>query len=136
MLFKEKTDRGRIRYDENIIGAVARRAIEATDGRAVPSDAKGRQLRGEGASGAADEAIVDAAFKDGALNATIYILVRFGSSVGRVCEDIDRVFREDAPRVTGTEVGELTVNVKGMLSKNVSKRNIEITTRAVPEAER
>jgi uncharacterized alkaline shock family protein YloU len=130
MLFKEKTGRGRIRYGENIIGAIARRAIEETEGRAVPSDAKGRQLRGDGASGAADDAIVDASFEDGALNATIYILVRFGSSVSRVGEDIDRVFRADVPRVTGVDVGTLTINVKGLLSKNISKRNIEITTRS------
>ncbi|MDR1495370.1 MAG: Asp23/Gls24 family envelope stress response protein [Clostridiales Family XIII bacterium] len=132
MFFKEKTDRGRIRYGENIIGSIARRAIEATDGRAVPSDVKGRQLRGEGASGAADDAIVDAAFKDDALNVTIYILVRFGSSVTKVCEDIDRAFRAEASHITGVGIGELTISVKGLLAKNVSKRNIEVTTHAVP----
>jgi uncharacterized alkaline shock family protein YloU len=130
MLYKEKTSRGRIKYGENIIGAVARRAIDETDGRAVPSDAKGRQLRGEGASGASDDAIVDAVFADGALNVKMYLLVRFGSSIGKVCEDIDKGFRAMIPQITGIEVGELTIFVKGLLSKNVSKRNIVVTTRA------
>jgi uncharacterized alkaline shock family protein YloU len=133
MLYKEKTGRGRIGYGENIIGAVARRVIEETEGRAVPSDAKGRQLRGDGASGASDEAIVDARFADGALNVKMYILVRFGSSIGKVCEDIDRGFRAMIPQITGTGVGELTIFVKGLLSKNVSKRNIEVTTHAGDE---
>jgi uncharacterized alkaline shock family protein YloU len=130
MLYKEKNDRGRVRYDENIIGSVARRVIADTDGRALPSDAKGRHLRGDGASGASDDAIVDAGFVGGVLNARIYILVRFGSSIQRVCADIDRDFREKAACVTGTEVGELTVAVKGLLSKNVSRRDIEVTTHA------
>jgi uncharacterized alkaline shock family protein YloU len=135
MLYKEKTAGGRIKYGENIIGAVARRVIEETDGRAAPSDAKGRQLKGEGASGASDDAIVDASFKDGVLNVKMYLLVRFGSSIGRVCEDIDREFRAAIPRITGAEVGELTIFVKGLLSKNVSKRNIEVTTRAGDEGD-
>ncbi|MDR1042396.1 MAG: Asp23/Gls24 family envelope stress response protein [Clostridiales Family XIII bacterium] len=130
MLYKEKTGRGRIKYDENIIGAIARRAIAGTGGRAAPSDAKGRQIKGEGVSGAADDTIVDAAFADGALSAKMYILVRFGSSISKVCEDIDRDFRAAVPGVIGAEVGELTIVVKGLLSKNVSKRNIEVKTYA------
>jgi uncharacterized alkaline shock family protein YloU len=128
MLYKEKTGRGRIKYDENIIGVIARRAIAGTDGRAVPSDAKGRQLKGDGASGSADDTIVDATFTDGRLSAKIYILVRFGSSISRVCEDIDRDFRAVVPGIIGADVGELTIIVKGLLSKNVSKRNIEVKT--------
>ncbi|MDR2163205.1 MAG: Asp23/Gls24 family envelope stress response protein [Clostridiales Family XIII bacterium] len=129
MLYKEKAERGRIRYGENIIGNVARRVIEETDGCAVPSDVKGRQLKGL-ATGAADDAIVDAEFRDGSLNVKMYILVRFGSSISRACEEIDRGFRKEIPRVTGAEVGELTIFVKGLLSKNVSKRDIKVTTHA------
>jgi uncharacterized alkaline shock family protein YloU len=130
MLYKEKTGRGRIKYGENIIGNIARQAIAGTDGRAVPSDVKSRQIRGDGASGSADETIVDAVFTDGRLSAKIYILVRFGSSISKVCEDIDRDFRATVPAIIGAEVGELTIIVKGLLSKNVSKRNIEVKTYA------
>jgi uncharacterized alkaline shock family protein YloU len=130
LLYREKTDRGKIRYGENIIGAIARRAIAGTGGRAVPSDAKGRQLKGNGASGALDDAIVDAAFGDAVLDVRIYVLARFGSSISKICEDIDRVFRAETRRITGAEVGELTIHVKGLLSKNVSKRNIEVITHA------
>ncbi|MDR1293235.1 MAG: hypothetical protein LBJ91_07585 [Clostridiales Family XIII bacterium] len=130
MLYKEKTERGRIKYGENIIGGVARRAIAATDGRAAPSDAKGRHIKGDGASGSADDAIVDAAFAGGALNVKMYVLVRFGSSISKACEDIDRDFRAAVPGIIGAEVGELTIVVKGLLSKSVSKRNIEVKTYA------
>jgi uncharacterized alkaline shock family protein YloU len=130
MLYKEKSGHGRIKYGENIIGVIARKAIAGTDGRAVPSDAKGRHIKGDGASGSADDAIVDAEFAGGALNAKVYILVRFGSSISKVCEDIDRDFRRAVPGITGAEVGELTIVVKGLLSKNISKRNIEVKTYA------
>jgi uncharacterized alkaline shock family protein YloU len=130
MLYKEKTGRGRIKYGENIIGGIARQAILATDGRAVPSDAKGRQIKGDGAFGSSDDTLVDATFVDGRLNAKIYILVRFGSSISKVCDDIDRDFRATVPGIIGAEAGELTIVVKGLLSKNVSKRNIEVKTYA------
>jgi uncharacterized alkaline shock family protein YloU len=129
MLYEEKNEKGRVRYGENIIGAIARQVIDETGGRAVPSDIKGRQLRG-GALAATDDAIVDAEFKDAIMDATVYVLVRFGSSIGKVCEDIDRGFRKAVPRITGAEVGELTIFVKGLLSKNISKRDIRVTTHA------
>jgi uncharacterized alkaline shock family protein YloU len=130
MLYKEKTERGRIQYGGNIIGNVARHVIAGTGGRAVPSDAKGKHIKGDGASGAADDMIADAEFTGGALNVKIYILVRFGSSISKVCDDIDRDFREVIPGITGAEVGDLTIIVKGLLSKNISKRNIEVKTHA------
>jgi uncharacterized alkaline shock family protein YloU len=63
----------------------------------------------------------------------IYILVRFGSSIGKVCEDIDSDFRAALPQIIGVDVGKLTIIVKGLLSKNISKRNIEVTTHAGDE---
>jgi uncharacterized alkaline shock family protein YloU len=130
MLFKEKTDRGKIVYNENVIGSIARRVVEDTDARAVASDAKGRPVKGGPGPGPNDDIIVDAEFEGGVLNVKLYIVVRFGSSISRVCEDIDRGFRAAVPEMTGVRVGDLTICVRGLLSKNVSKRNIEVTTHA------
>jgi uncharacterized alkaline shock family protein YloU len=127
MLYKEKTGRGKIRYGENIIGSIARRAVEETDGRAVLADVKGRQIRNDGT---ADDAVVDATFSDGVLDVRIYILVRFGSSIKNVCNDIDRIFRSEVLKITGAEVSKLTIAIKGLLAKNISKRDIEVTTHA------
>ncbi|MDR3224709.1 MAG: Asp23/Gls24 family envelope stress response protein [Clostridiales Family XIII bacterium] len=130
MLYREKTDSGKIKYDEIIIGNIARRVISGTDGRAVASDAKGRLVKGGPGPGSNDDQIVDAQFHDGVLDVKMYIVIRFGSSISKVIEDIDRSFRAAVPAVTGAEVGDFSIFVKGLLSKNISKRNIEVTTHA------
>jgi len=130
MLYREKTDSGKIKYDEIIIGNIARRVIADTEGRALASDAKGRLIKGGPGPGSNDNLIVDALFHDGALNVKMYIIIRFGSSISKVTDDIDRSFRAAVPTVTGAAVGDLSIFVKGLLSKNISKRNIEVTTHA------
>ncbi|MDR0518489.1 MAG: Asp23/Gls24 family envelope stress response protein [Clostridiales Family XIII bacterium] len=128
MLYKEKTDRGKIKFGGNIVGCIARRVIADTDGRALAADSRGRIVKDR--HGAGDEQVVDAHIEGGALHVKMYIVVRFGSSISKVTGDIDRAFREAVPAITGLDVGELSIFVKGLISKNVTKRNIEVTTYA------
>ncbi|MDR0596325.1 MAG: Asp23/Gls24 family envelope stress response protein [Clostridiales Family XIII bacterium] len=128
MLYKERTEKGKIKFGGNIIGGIARRVIADTDGRALAADSRGRIVKG--LNGAGDDQVVDAGIEGGALNVKLYIVVRFGSSISKVTADIDRAFREAVPAITGLDVGELNIFVKGLISKNVTKRNIEVTTHA------
>jgi uncharacterized alkaline shock family protein YloU len=131
MLYEEQTGQGRIYYNEALIGSIVRQAVRtATNDRALPSDSKGRILKTarNQSQAAADDGFVSASFDKTGLNITCYIVIRFGSSLSRIAELIDAEVRRSVHTVLDVSVDRLTIQVTGVLAKNLSRRDLRFVT--------
>ncbi|MDR0817656.1 MAG: Asp23/Gls24 family envelope stress response protein [Clostridiales Family XIII bacterium] len=130
MLYEEQTGRGRISYNEPLVGSIVRHAVRtAANGRALPSDSKGRLLKtGRTQPAAADDGFITANFDEDGLNITCHIIIRFGSSLSGTSAQIDTEVRKAVRTVLGVYVDRLAIVVTGVLAKNLSRRNLMFVT--------
>lgn len=65
--------------------------------------------------------------EDGKVNIHIYAVIKFGTSIKAVTEELGRRIRINVPMVTGCEVDHLLLSVTGMKSKKIARRELEIS---------
>ncbi|MDR0886174.1 MAG: Asp23/Gls24 family envelope stress response protein [Clostridiales Family XIII bacterium] len=130
MLFAMETDIGKIEYDKKLIAHIALILFSKMNGKVLPAYHKGKQprqlIRGENYS--AD--FVKCTLSGERLDIKIYINLIFGTSISETVKKLDADFRSQIPKIVGLNVGECTIAVNGVISKNFSKRNLEVTTYA------
>ena len=121
-MYRIENENGSITLSKNMIGNIIENAADGLSGKAVLCNAKGKTGYAEKKS----MSYFDADIKDHRLYIKIYILVKFGSSIkmvtNRIIDDVNDVLRT----IFGYEAESVSVIVKGVFSKNVAKRNIEV----------
>jgi uncharacterized alkaline shock family protein YloU len=131
MLFKETTEFGIIRYDRHIIGNIIRRVVGQMNGRAILSDSKGRMRKGVTAKPNSDDiSFMELKREKEVIDLTLYIVIKFGAGIRHTATEISAMLRTEITKITGMSVGEIKVVITGVLSKNLSKRHIEVTDHA------
>lgn len=130
MFYRERTTLGGIECDEKIIASILRRSLSLTGKHVMLSGPRGRLSRASQNDDSDDDSFIEIEMADDMLNIRIYIILRFGKSIKRTANEIDRRIRSDIENFSGFRVGRLTVVFAGVKSKNLSKRHIEVTTYA------
>ncbi|MGI6722027.1 MAG: Asp23/Gls24 family envelope stress response protein [Anaerovoracaceae bacterium] len=125
----KKTEYGNIAITRNAVGQVLMRAVEKHRHNVMLSNRKGRVIgkitRLSGYNQIDDmEIFFD---DDGAVSVKVYLVIRFGASITRTCVHIVDDIHSGLVSVMGREPKVVTVAVKGILSKNLAKRNIEVS---------
>ncbi len=128
MLYRLETAEGAISFDKEVIGKIIAEAVGQFKGKVFISNHKGKVISGIAAKlGMMD----DISFmeinlgKDG-LDIRFYILIRFGTSINRVTEQLIETIKNNTEKITGLEVNSVSVVVAGMVSKQTVRRNIEV----------
>ncbi|HML38121.1 MAG TPA: Asp23/Gls24 family envelope stress response protein [Bacillota bacterium] len=128
LLYRLETAEGAISFDKEVIGKIIAEAVGQFKGKVFISNHKGKVISGIAAKlGMMD----DISFmeinlgKDG-LDIRFYILIRFGTSINRVTEQLIETIKNNTEKITGLEVNSVSVVVAGMVSKQTVRRNIEV----------
>ena len=131
MLYDEKTDFGIIKFDRQIIGNIVKKIVFEMDGRVLFANVKGRPIKTSENPSVDDFAFLDAVSSNGkTVDIKLYIVVKFGNSIAMAADEIATGLRDLVPKITGLVPDEINVVVKGVISKNFSKRNIEVKSYA------
>jgi uncharacterized alkaline shock family protein YloU len=65
--------------------------------------------------------------EEGVLELRVFVILQFGSSIGAVTNELINGLRSRIEAVTGVRVVRVHIAVKGVFSKYISRRNLEIS---------
>jgi uncharacterized alkaline shock family protein YloU len=127
MLYKTETGQGSISIGGNVIVRIIFEATAKLSGRAFLSNHKGKMIARKQRLGAFDlKDYCEMTMGTQGLDIRVFILIRFGTSIGAVTEQLIEYIKTDIEKMTGIEVNSIAIVVSGLLSKKISRRNIEI----------
>ncbi|MCQ2551075.1 MAG: Asp23/Gls24 family envelope stress response protein [Clostridia bacterium] len=125
-----ENESGKIKISENVMGQLAKRAIDTTDGDAWLSNEKGR-LIDESITVFVSTTVYSQAVQfeviDGMLFFTINIICTFGKSLNEVTSAIIKQLERDIPKVFDERLAQIKVIIRGIKSKEIAKREIVFT---------
>jgi uncharacterized alkaline shock family protein YloU len=122
MLYETNSSLGTISVDRAVLCGVIRREAERFQGKVLLSNHKGKVNSARKGGGQFAE------FSWGArgLDIRIFIVVRFGTSIGGVADAMIDGVKKSVEAFSGIEINSVAVVISGVLSKNLSKRSIEV----------
>ena len=128
MLYKLATKDGDISVDKAVVGRIIIEVIEQFKGKVLISNHKGKVVSGFAAKiGVMDDiSSMEINLGNNGLDIRFYILIRFGTSINRVTEELIRTIKKNTEDTIGLEVNSIAVVVTGMVSKQTVRRNIEV----------
>lgn len=128
MLYKLETADGTISVDKAVIGKIIAEAVGQFKGKVFISNHRGKVISGFASRlGMDDIGFMEIDLgKGGGLEIRFFILIKFGTSINRVTEQLIATIKQNAEEITGLEVDSIAVVVTGMVSKHTVRRNIEV----------
>lgn len=128
MLYRLETKDGMISIDKPVVGKIIADAVGQFNGKVLISNHKGKPLSGFAAKiGMMDDiSSMEIVSGKNGLDLRFFILIRFGTSINRVTEQLIETIKNNTEKTTGLEVNSIAVVVTGMISKQTVRRNIEV----------
>jgi Uncharacterized protein conserved in bacteria len=117
-----RTDIGKIVIQNNSIREIVKKAVDDLGGRVSITNKKGRP---QGLFGD-DSRDIEIEIIDGRLSIKTYIVIRFGISIHNVTSRIMDSVCSDIELLTGQKPASITINVAGVMSTKLAKRDIEV----------
>lgn len=103
--------------------------LDACKGRVWPATKKGRQIGSPAKlnlSEFANAIEVEESEQQGRMNIYCSIIVKFGTSISTVCEEIADYTAEMIEKKHGGRPYKITIHVAGVKSKQIARRNLEV----------
>lgn len=128
MFYRLETMNGAISIDKEVVGKIIADAVGQFKGKVLISNHKGKVVSGFAARlGVMDDiSYMEINLEKGGLDIRFYILIRFGTSINRVTEQLIGTIKKNTEEMMGLEVNSVAVVVTGMVSKQTVRRNIEV----------
>lgn len=128
MLYRLETSGGAISIDKPVVGKIIGEAVGQFKGKVLISNHKGKVVSGFAAKlGMMDDInFMEINLGKDGLDIRFFILIRFGTSINRVTEQLIETIKKNTEEITGLEVDSIAVVVTGMISKHTVRRNIEV----------
>ena len=132
-MFTIETTHGTIHYDDNIIRKIISKGVDSFDGKVLlynnvkrlPGIPSGRSRSGNLQTGGANTIKIEET--DLGTQITVYIVVRFGMSINEATNGLIDYIYEYMEKILRISPVRVTVVVTGVLSKNLVRRNIEVS---------
>lgn len=128
MLHRLETMDGTISIEKTVVGKIIAEAVGEFNGRVLISTHKGKPVSGFAAKIGMMDDVGSMEINPGinGLDIRFFILIRFGTSINRVTEQLIETIKKNTEEITGLEVNSIAVVVTGMISKQTVRRNIEV----------
>ncbi|MDO4552981.1 MAG: Asp23/Gls24 family envelope stress response protein [Bacillota bacterium] len=127
MLYQMKTEEGSIGIGRDVITRIIIEVVEQFQGKVLISNAKGKLLGpGMRLVGVGEGSFIELEMGKQGLDIRLNIVIRFGTSISMVTEQLIIDIKENIEKYTGIEVNSTAVVVAGLLSKQMTRRNIEV----------
>lgn len=126
-----KTEYGNITVTRHAIGLLVSKKVKEFNGKVLLSNHKGKIMGIVSKLGRVDEIDnMDITFdENGAPDIKIFVIIRFGTSIAKTTNTLIENIHSSVTTVLGQEPAGISVVVAGMISKNIAKRNIEVSKR-------
>ncbi|MDR1135283.1 MAG: hypothetical protein LBL49_03760 [Clostridiales Family XIII bacterium] len=126
MFYERTTPGGVITLDKGVAGSIIKREVSRFDGKILLSGPKSKYYKNETVDKLADDgAFFDMGGADGERTLRVYVVIKLGVSIGGVTEQLIKAISESIFELIGVKVC-VSIIIKGVLSKNFSKREIEV----------
>lgn len=127
MLYKIEFTEGYIAIDKAVIGRIVMEALSHFNGRVWLSNHKGKVIGLKQRRANYDLSDhMDISMCEKGLDLRVFIVIRFGTSIGMITEQLIQEIKHDLERFTRIEANSIAVVVTGLISKQITKRNIEV----------
>ena len=127
-MYKIESVAGDITIFRPVIVRIAAEAVKRQVGKAQLSNAKG-QIPGMGLPRfkSLDPAdVIEVTSGPDGVDIRLYVVIRFGSSIGAVTDTLIQDIREDLKKMAAVEANSVAVVVTGLISRNIAPRNIVV----------
>lgn len=128
MLYRLDTMNGAISIDKSVVGKIIADAVGQFKGKVLISNHKGKVVSGFAAKlGVMDDInYMEISLDNDRLDIRFFILIRFGTSINKVTDQLIGTIKKNTEEITGLEVNSIAVVVTGMVSKHTARRNIVV----------
>lgn len=127
MLYKLETKDGVISVEKAVIGKIIAEAVEQFKGKVLISNHKGKVAGFAAKIGVTDDlSSMEILLGENGLEIRFFILIRFGTSINRVTDELIKTIKKNIEEMVSLEVNSIAVVVTGMISKQTVRRNIEV----------
>lgn len=116
-MFDIETKMGKIHFSQSIVSKIAAKAVEDCRGKALLQNYKG----------GINAASVELIRHEEDYELKIYIVIKFGTSIKQTTSQIIDSIYENTEKILGKKPQKVTVIVTGVMSRNIAKRNIEVS---------
>ena len=123
-----ETDLGTIKVANSVIGNIIKDVIDSFDGKVIISNSKGKipnQLPKLGSKEEYSDVVIELT-EEGLLNITVYVILKFGTSIKATTEKLIADIRSSIKETIAMDVNEVDITVTGMMSKHIAPRHIEV----------
>jgi len=97
------------------------------DGRLYPATPKGKRIPLRVKNGGIEgRDLFEIAMTESGLDIRIYVMIRLGVSIAAETEKLIYSIKNEVVRLTGIETNSVAIVVSSVISKNTTKRHIEI----------
>lgn len=127
MFYRIENHEGYITIDKSVIGKIIIEEVKKFNGKVLISSQKGKVASIVSKIGGIDDmSYIEIIMGDKGLDVKVYIVIKFGTSIGMVTNQLIDGIQEQIHNLTEIEPNSVAVVVTGMISKHIAKRNIEV----------
>lgn len=127
MALNRRTSLGTVTINDNVIAKIILRAVEKSGGKLLLSSERGRILGVASRVGVGD---ILGNFQIDEKENKFFIkfsgIIRFGSSIKNVTENVLDLVQEEMQQFFPTQGGEIILHIVGVKSKQIAERDIEV----------
>ena len=136
-MFNIESKEGKIFNGDNIVKSIVTRGVESLDKKAflynyskklpgfVPGFGKKANKLNNSASTPSNA--IKIRYDEEGLFITVYLVVKFGASINGICESLIDYIYEYTDRIMSMKPEKVTVSITGVISKNLVRRDIEVS---------
>ena len=129
MFYETDLDSGKITLDNAVLGSIIIQEAATTEGKIILCSSKGKPIKQPVKRNGDDGNFFDYNWNESNLDIIVYVIIKLGGSINTIAEKFNERLRIAINELLGIQPASITVNIKGILSKNISDRDIRITTR-------
>ena len=127
MFYKLENEEGYITIEKAVLGKIIIEEVKKFNGKVLISSQKGKVAGIVSKIGGIDDmSYIDISMGNKGLDVKVYIVIKFGTSIGMVTNQLIDGIQEGIIQYTGIAPNSVAVVVTGMISKQIAKRNIEV----------
>jgi uncharacterized alkaline shock family protein YloU len=121
-----KTERGSILITKKVIARIVVDAVDKFEGKVFITNQNGKLFGAFSRLGGLDETInMEINFSEKGVDIRLFIVVRFGTSIGMVTTQLMDDIQAGVNRVMGIETNSLTVVLAGTISRTIAMKYME-----------
>jgi len=121
-----KTERGNILITKKVIARIVVDAVDKFEGKVFITNQNGKLFGAFSRLGGLDETVnMEIYFSDKGVDIRLFIVVRFGTSIGMVTTQLMDDIQDKVGRAMGIETNSLSVVLAGTVSRTIAMKYME-----------